>query len=111
MSQFEIVGLLETWSRTKNEFDDFLADYIHFNSIRIKTNASFRNSGGVIVFVGEKHIMNGFIQRLYDYLSDCVVLLIKSSICEVKKDTILYVTYISPEGSLIYRDADVTSQA
>ena len=83
LSQFDIVGFLETWSRRKSEFDDFLSDYKHFDSLRKKTNSSFRNDGG-----------------------DSVVLLLNASRFDVKNDIILLIAYISPEGSPIYRNKD-----
>ena len=83
-----------------------MSNYKHFDSLRKKTNSSFRNDGGVSVFVREEYILNCFVKRLYVDFTDSVVLLLNASRFDVKKDIILLIAYISPEGSPIYRNKD-----
>ena len=81
--------------------------YVYFDSVRKKSKRSFRNSGGVGVFVKRSLVANGFVENLKSSFDDSVVLYIKSGIFDLMQDMILYITYISPEGSTIYDKKEI----
>ena len=74
-----------------------------FDFIRSKSRYSVRSSGGFCVFVKDEHLTNNLVRRVYNALKDCVVLYINSGIFDCMKDVLLIVTYVSPEGSSIYK--------
>lgn len=106
LQTFDIVGLVETWSDFSGEFDSFLDNYKHYDFVRQKSESAFRNSGGVSVFVKNEWLLDNMISRIYHGLNDCVVLHIKSRCYKEMKDFILYIAYVSPEGSSIYSRLD-----
>ena len=99
LRSFDIICLCETWGKIKNEFDNFLDSYFHYDHIRNMVDISIRNSGGVSVFISNALYKLNIIERIYEKLEDCVVLSVKLSKYYQCKDLILYFTYISPEGS------------
>lgn len=70
LNQFDIIGLVETWCNFKGEFDSFMNIFCHFDCIRDKRNASFRNSGGVSVFVKNTGLI---IKQIFQDFNDCIV--------------------------------------
>ncbi len=71
---FDIIGLVETWSDFKGEFDHLLEHYTHFDSIRSRAHACGRNSGGISVFVKTELVKKYFIEQICCDFTDCVVL-------------------------------------
>ena len=106
LSKFDIVGLMETWSSYKTEFDHFLSSYVHFDFVRCKSRDAIRNSGGVSVWVKDYLVQSGLVKQICTEFKDCIVLYINASKFENMKNLILYITYISPEGSNIYRNLE-----
>ena len=104
MQKYDIFGAIETWGDDLNEFDSFLSSHKHFGYVRNRAQNSFRNSGGVSAFVKYEHIESGFIKRICHDFLDCIVLFLKTSLYGLPNDIILYIAYVSPEGSSIYRD-------
>jgi len=47
--KFDVIGLLETWADSENEYDSLLSSHTHFSSVRNKSRNAIRNSGGVSV--------------------------------------------------------------
>lgn len=90
------------WGSSVYEFDLFLPSYRHFGSVIPKCNTAIRNSGGVSVFVKEDLLQLYSITRICHDFSNSVVLYLKCSMFKSMKDIILYVAYVSPEGSPIY---------
>ncbi len=99
---FDIIGLLETWGEKNNEFCDLLANYTCFDYVRTKVTNAWRNSGGIAAYVKNDLLKEGFISQICHNYQDCIVLYIKSSMYSSLKDIILYIAYVSPEGSPIY---------
>ena len=108
MLDFDIVGLLETWGDRIGQFDSFISNHTCFDSFRIKNDRALRNSGGIAVFVKNHFIECSLITRILPELLDCVVLQIKNSSISDVPDIIVYITYVSPEGSSIYESSDYT---
>lgn len=103
---FDIIGLIETWGNYNMEFESLLDNYTCFDFVREKSLYALRNSGGVSVFIKNSFIKDNFITRIcHDYL-DCIVLYIKSSVFRSMRDIVLYIAYVSPEGSPIYNNRD-----
>ena len=70
---------------------------------------SIRNSGGVNVFIRSNLAKLKIIRRLYDEYDNCVVLYFRLSTLFTYEDIIMYLTYISPEGSCYYDDKEQTN--
>ena len=102
--QFDIIGLLESWSNFQGEFDSFLQDYTCFDYVRPRTGG-FRNSGGVNVFVKNTLMHKYEVTRIFSNFKNCVFLYFKTSMFHTQNIIICF-TYISPEGSVIYNDSD-----
>jgi hypothetical protein len=49
-------------------------------------------------------VTSKLISQIKHEFTECVVLLLKGSLFRVMKDITVYITYISPEGSTIYRN-------
>ena len=62
LKQFDIIGLVETWSSFNGEFDSFLSGYCHFDCVRKIRNNSIRNRGGV--FVKEEHVTSYLVSHI-----------------------------------------------
>ena len=105
---FDIVGLLETWGYRIGQFDSFISNYTCFDSVRIKNDRALRSSGGIAVFVKNYFIECSLITHILPELPDCVVLHIKNSSISDVPDIIVYITYVSPEGSSIYESREYT---
>lgn len=106
LTQYDVICFCESWTDFPNEFNSFLPNYSHFDSVRKSNLTSLRNSGGVNVFVKDSMCYLKIVTRIYEHLKDCVVLLFKFSSIYDMNDVIIYFTYISPEGSSIYNDLD-----
>lgn len=104
LKTFDIIGLVETWNDSKGDFDLLFESHKCFDAVRTKKPYSIRNSGGVSVYIRNDLIEAGSITRICSDLNDSVVLYWKSSIFENVNDIILYVTYVSPEGSSLYNN-------
>jgi len=89
------------------EYGDVFSDYTPFENIRSQRKSSIRNSGGVLVLIRESFCRHGMITRIYNQFTDCIVLYVKKEMLSLPKDLIMYFTYVSPEGSVIY-DAEET---
>ena len=100
-SQYDIVGLSETWQTTKDEFNDFLTDsYIKYDCPRPSRNS--RGSGGVSVFIKSSLHSTGLIKRIYSEFKDCVVLFIDKQLTGFATNIILFYVYVAPENSVMY---------
>ncbi len=75
--QYDIFGMCETWGSDQSDFDDTLHGYDHFDYIRPRSSRARRSSGGVTVFVKDSLINTGVVKRIFETLTDCVVLLLK----------------------------------
>ena len=64
--------------------------------------SSPRGSGGVTVFVKDFLVDGSIIKRVFDNLTECVVLFLSSELYESINDIVLIFTYIAPERSPIY---------
>ena len=64
--------------------------------------SSPRGSGGVTVFVKDYLVDGSIIKRVFDNLTECVVLFLSSEFYESINDIVLIFTYIAPERSPIY---------
>ena len=102
--QFDVIGLLESWSNFQGEFDFFLQDYTCFDDVRPKRGV-LRNSGGVSLFVKNTLVHKFETKRILSNFRNCVLLYFKTSIFHTHY-IIMCFTYISPEGSVIYNDSD-----
>ena len=91
-------------SKFKGEFDNFLSCYVHFDYVRHMKFNSIRNSGGFSVFIRSNLAKLNILRRLYDEYENCVVLYFELSTLFTCEDIIMYLTYISPEGSCYYDD-------
>ena len=106
MKTFDIFGLIETWSDYTGEFKDLLDNYLTYDVVRKKKKNSIRNNGGLIVFIMKDLFANQFVSRLFNYFQGCIILYLRTSIFQGMSDMILYITYVSPEGSNIYINLD-----
>ena len=77
--QFDVMGLLESWSNFQGDFDFFLQDYTCFDDVRTK-RGGLRNSGGVNVFVKNTLVHKFEIKRIFSNFKNCVLLYFKTSI-------------------------------
>ena len=102
--------LCETWARYAGEFDTFLSNYVHFDSVRTFNTNCFRNSGGVSVFVKDTLFTCVNVTRIFSEFKNCIVLFVNFPPASGRDDLILYFTYVSPEGSSIYSNVDDTEQ-
>ena len=100
--KYEIIGMYETWQRNKNDFNSFLEGYINFDCLRSSRRTSQRGSGGVTVFVKDVLVNNNIIKRVFDDMSECVVLLLNGVFYEGVHDIVFIFTYVAPERSSIY---------
>ena len=100
--QYDIIGLNETWQRNKLDFESFLEGYVNFDCMRQLKGSSPRGSGGVTVFVKDYLEDGSIIKRVFDNLTECVVLFLSSEFYESINDIVLIFTYIAPERSPIY---------
>ena len=105
-NKFDIIGLVETWASSSNEFDNFLEGYFNFHYIRPKKPLVIRGSGGVSVFVKNSFIKNGMIGRIFEKFPEYVVLKLDGNYLSLSYDIILYFVYVAPEGSPIYNNED-----
>lgn len=86
-----------------------MPNYSHFDSVRQCDLNNIRNSGGVNVYIKDSICNLKIVQRLYEHLNDSVVILLNLSGVYDMPDVIMYFTYISPEGSSIYKKRDETN--
>ena len=100
--KYDIIGLYETWQRKKLDFDSFLEGYVNFDCMRQPKGSAPRGSGGVTVFVKDYLVDGNIIRRVFDNLTECVVLFLNSEFYESVNDILLIFTYIAPERSPIY---------
>ena len=100
--KYEIIGMYETWQRNKNDFNSFLEDYINFDCLRPSRRTSQRGSGDVTVFVKDVLVNNNIIKRVFDDMSECVVLLLNGVFYEGVHDIVFIFTYVTPTRSPIY---------
>lgn len=101
---FDIIGLNETWSDFKGEFDDLLYNYRCFDDVRSNLR-NIRNSGGICVFVKDTLLKALSVRQIFNDFKNCVLLYLHTSHIHAT-DIIMCFTYISPEGSTIYNDSD-----
>ena len=99
---FDLIALYETWQRNRNDFTSFLENYINFDCLRPSRRTSQRGSGGVTVFVKDELVNKRIIKRIFDDMTECVVLLLNGNFFENTNDIILIFTYVAPERSPIY---------
>ena len=102
---FDVLNLSETWSDFKGEFDNFFNGYYCFDNVR-KKKGTYRNNGGICIFVKKSFLDNKFLERIYEETADCVTLRIIGSSQHDMVDIVMVFAYISPEGSYIYDNSD-----
>ena len=100
--KYDIIGLYETWQGKKLDLDSFLEGYVNFDCMRQPKGSAPRGSGGVTVFVKDYIVDGNIIRRVFDNLTECVVLFLNSEFYESVNDILLILTYIAPERSPIY---------
>ena len=61
-----------------------------------------RGSGGVSVFVKQELVRDCIVQRIFENISDCVILILNGHYFQCVNDIILVFAYVSPEHSPIY---------
>ena len=61
-----------------------------------------RGSGDVTVFVKEYFVNMHIIKRIFEEMSECVVLLLSSELYDNINDILLILTYVAPARSPIY---------
>ena len=105
-SKYDIIGLCETWAIMGDKFESFLPGYISFDFIRPKKRTAYRGSGGVSVFVKESLVKAGIIKRIFNNISECVILILDGNFFQSIKDVILIFAYVSPENSPFYAEND-----
>ena len=71
LQQFDICAFNETWSKSKDEFNDFLDGYMCFNNNRKKRQSKGRYSGGVCVFVRANLVEKGLIKQVFNHINNC----------------------------------------
>lgn len=98
----DIIGMCETWQRNEFDFQSFLEGYINFDCMRPTKGSATRGSGGVTVFVRDYFVNRNIIKRIFDEMSECVVLLLSSELYDDINDIVLIFTYVAPERSPIY---------
>ena len=96
--------MCETWGKDETDFENCLPGYTFFAYIRQKVNQAWRNSGGVTVFIRDKYIVNGTIKRIFEQMSECVVLLLDGPKIGHTNDIVLFFTYVSPQYSPVYSE-------
>ena len=75
-SNFHIIGLCETWAVKGDNFDNLLPGYSSFDFCRDKKRTAPRGSGGVSVFVKQDLLRDGLVKRIFEHLSECVVVIV-----------------------------------
>lgn len=100
--KYDIIGMCETWQRNEFDFRSFLEGYINFDCMRPTRGSAIRGSGGVTVFVREYFVNMNIIKRVFEEMSECVVLFLSSEFFDGINDIVLVFTYIAPERSPIY---------
>ena len=96
-SSYDIVCLIETWAKNKEDYSDLFETHEPFSSVRSAQN---HYSGGIIVYV-KKEMVHG-CERIFENFDDCVVLKMNKNVFSLERDLILGAVYISPEGSTVY---------
>ena len=104
--QFDIIHLCETWTKYSGEFDSFLNKYVPFVRVRYFNSNLWRYSGEVSIFIKNDLFEKVKITRVCEHINECVVLLFSLAKLSCFKDIVMYVSYISPEGSTIYTGYD-----
>ena len=92
LRNFDITGLIETWSDRVNEFVNFIENFTLFDCV-------LHNSSGVCVFIRETLLQNNFMHRICHEFADCVVMYMKCSLYESIKYVTFVTVYVSPAGS------------
>ena len=75
-SNFHIIGLCETWAVKGDNCDNILSGYSSFDFCRDKKRTAPRGSGSVSVFVKQDLIRDGLVKRIFEHLSECVVIIV-----------------------------------
>ena len=109
LKQFDICAFNETWSKSLDEFNDFLEGYICFNNNRKKRYSKGRYSGGVCVFIRADLVEKGFIKRVFNHLDNCVFLRLDGELLHLNNSVIFCFLYISPEGSTSYNNINTNN--
>ena len=95
--KYDFIGLCETWAIKGDNFESFLPGYISFDYIRPKKRTAYRGSGGVSVFVKESLVKAGIIKRIFNNISECVILILDGNFFQSINDVILIFAYVLPE--------------
>ncbi|MEW8542409.1 MAG: hypothetical protein AB2693_02660 [Candidatus Thiodiazotropha sp.] len=106
VSQFDMIGLCETWGKEITEFSGFVEGYISFTDIRPKKRYAIRGSGGITVLVKELLVSENIVKRICTDLKECVVLLLDGSKFVNQSDVIFFFTYVAPQYSSYYSNSD-----
>ena len=67
-----------------------LDNYTNYDCIRPSNRAARRGSGGVTVFVKDEIVNKNIVKRIYDDMSECVVLLLCGNLFEGINDIIFF---------------------
>ena len=74
--------------------------------MRCKKKSAFRGSGGVSVFINDI-MRSGRFRRIFENYEDCVILYFDCNhLFSIDNDIIFIFTYVSPEYSPIYYNAN-----
>jgi exonuclease III len=73
-SSFDILSFCEILGVSNDEFENILPGYTSFKFCRRKKNTAVYGSGGVTVFVKDCLFKRGSIKRVFDNITECVML-------------------------------------
>ena len=105
VTKYDIIGFVETWAKSKNDFENALPGYTCFSKARRKRSRKGRYSGGITVFI-RNDILNG-VETVCDVkLNDSVFIKLSGRYFGMGKDLILGVIYIPPEQSVYHKIYD-----
>lgn len=98
--KYEIIALYETWQRKENEC--FCEGYIDFDCLRSCKRTTQCGSGGVTVFVQDGLVNENIVQRIFDDMTEYIVLLPSGDFNEEINDIVCIFAYVAQERSPIY---------
>ncbi|MCG8032574.1 MAG: endonuclease/exonuclease/phosphatase family protein [Candidatus Thiodiazotropha taylori] len=106
LNQFDIFGLLESWSCDINEFRDVFNDYFCMFCPARKDKKFGRPMGGVVVYL--KKYLNRLVKRLLPECKFGIFMQLDKDVFGTEKHIVLAFVYIPPQGSPFYKNEDLT---
>ena len=97
ISQFSIIGFVETWTNDSDSIFNIPGFHFVHGSNRKKHRKARRNSGGINIFV--KNSLSKGVNKLPNSHNDILWIRLDHSYFKVDKDIFLATVYISPENS------------